>query len=54
MAAAPYTHDGRVRIRDLLTSSNKVHRPIVPADTSGQWSFGGGGGGGIVYRQGSP
>ena len=40
MAAAPYTHDGRVRIRDLLTSSNKVYRPIAPADTSGQWSFG--------------
>ena len=22
MAAAPYTHDGRVRIRDLMMSSN--------------------------------
>ena len=25
MAAAPYTHDGRVRICDLMTSSNKVY-----------------------------
>ena len=26
MAAAPYTHDGRVCIRDLMMSSNKVYR----------------------------
>ena len=25
MAAAPYTHDGRVCIRDLMMSSNKVY-----------------------------
>ena len=29
MAAAPYNHDGRVRIRDLMTSSNKVYRAVI-------------------------
>ena len=33
MAAAPYTHDGQVRIRNLMTSSNKVYSKELEDNT---------------------